>query len=85
MHLHAASWVVPIAGPPIEAGGVLVEGGRVVAVGPAAELAPKASGRSEYDGVLLPGLINAHAHLQYGPSFADLAAAGGRFPTGSGR
>ena len=80
MHLHAASWVVPIAGPPIERGGVLVEDGRIVEVGAAAALASRASGRTEYDGVLMPGLINAHAHLQYGPSFADLAGGGQAFP-----
>ncbi len=28
----------------------------------------------------MPGFINAHAHLQYGPSFADLAHTGHAFP-----
>jgi cytosine/adenosine deaminase-related metal-dependent hydrolase len=27
-------------------------------------------------GVLTPGLVNAHAHLEYGPPFADLATSG---------
>ncbi len=80
MHLHGAPWVVPIAGPPIEQGGVLVDAGRVVEVGPAAELAARADGVIHYAGALMPGLINAHAHLQYGPSFADLAAGGQAFP-----
>ena len=83
MHLHVAPWVVPIAGPPIRDGGVLVDAGRIVAVGPARELRARAEQRQpSTPGVLMPGLVNAHAHLQYGPSFADLAAAGRRFPTG---
>ena len=86
MHLHAAPWVVPIAGPPIPDGGVLVEGGRIVEVGPADELRGRAESVSTYDGVLMPGLVNAHAHLQYGPSFADLAGGRAwRSRTGSGR
>ena len=80
MHLHAAPWVVPIAGPPIEGGGVLVDAGRIVEVGPADELRRRASSVSSYAGALMPGLVNAHAHLQYGPSFADLAAGGVAFP-----
>ena len=80
MHLHAAPWVVPMTGPPIPGGGVLVENGQIVAVGDAAELRGRAESVSTYDGVLMPGLVNAHAHLQYGPSFADLAAGGVAFP-----
>jgi aminodeoxyfutalosine deaminase len=80
MHLHAAPWVVPMTGPPIPRGGVLVEHGRIVEVGPAEELRGRAERVSTYDGVLMPGLVNAHAHLQYGPSFADLAAGGVAFP-----
>lgn len=80
MQLHAASAVLPIEGPAIRDGGVLVEAGRIVAVGRAAELAGSASETVRYDGVLIPGFINAHAHLQYGPSFADLAHTGHAFP-----
>ncbi len=80
MHLYAAPWVVPVAGPPIRQGGVLVADGRIVAVGPAVELRGRARAVTEFAGVLMPGLINAHAHLQYGPSFADLAVGGRPFP-----
>ncbi|HEX4428734.1 MAG TPA: amidohydrolase family protein [Frankiaceae bacterium] len=80
MHLHAAPWVVPIDGAPIREGGVLVEGGQIVAVGPAGELGARATSVREYASVLMPGLVNAHAHLQYGPSFADLAGGGQAFP-----
>ena len=55
MHLHAAPWVVPIAGAPIREGGVLVDDGRIVAVGPADELRRRATSVSAYAGVLMPG------------------------------
>jgi cytosine/adenosine deaminase-related metal-dependent hydrolase len=62
---------------PIPDGAVVVDGGRVRAVGPATRLsAPLVR---EWPGVLMPGLVNAHAHLEYGPSFADLASVGPRF------
>lgn len=79
--LHTASVVLPIAGEPLDDGGVLVEGGRIVAVGPAAELAAAHGGARvrAWTGVLLPGLVNAHAHLQY-TDFAELAGAGLDFP-----
>ncbi|MEP6464344.1 MAG: amidohydrolase family protein [Frankiaceae bacterium] len=76
--LHAAPLVLPICAEPVDDGAVAVDGDRVVAVGPAAELAERYPGcpvRS-YPGVLTPGLVNAHAHLEYGPSFADLASSG---------
>jgi cytosine/adenosine deaminase-related metal-dependent hydrolase len=51
--------------PPIPDGGVLVDGERVLAVGPAARLRPDAGSVHHLDGVLLPGLANAHTHLEY--------------------
>jgi 5-methylthioadenosine/S-adenosylhomocysteine deaminase len=83
MQLHAAPVVVPIISPPIADGGVLVDGGRVVAVGAARVLAreaPQGTPVIEHDGALLPGFVNAHAHLQYGPGFADLLSSGHAFP-----
>jgi aminodeoxyfutalosine deaminase len=76
--LHTAPVVLPMCTDPLGDGAVAVEGDRVVAVGPAAELGqhyPDSPVRA-YPGVLTPGLVNAHAHLEYGPSFADLASAG---------
>ncbi|HEX4019209.1 MAG TPA: amidohydrolase family protein [Frankiaceae bacterium] len=80
MQLHVAPQVVPIAAAPLRDGGVLVDGGWIVAVGPAGELRQRAAAVTEHPGVLMPGLVNAHAHLQYGPSFADLAVGGMAFP-----
>jgi cytosine/adenosine deaminase-related metal-dependent hydrolase len=72
--VHAAPVVLPVDGEPIEQGAVVVEGDRIVAVGPRAELAAGQRIR-EWPGVLMPGLVNAHTHLQY-TDFADLATSG---------
>lgn len=64
---YHAAWVLPIAGAPIRDGWVVVDRGRVVATG--------ARGRGEGrdgigqavelgDVVVLPGLVNAHTHLE---------------------
>lgn len=54
----------------VENGGVLVEGDRVVAVGPAADLRRAHPQAAEIGGrgrVLIPGLINAHHHVGLTP------------------
>jgi cytosine/adenosine deaminase-related metal-dependent hydrolase len=75
--VHVARVVLPVVGEPIENGAVAVAGDRVVAVGPRAEVLGAAPGARvrEWPGVLLPGLVNAHAHLQY-TDYADLATSG---------
>jgi 5-methylthioadenosine/S-adenosylhomocysteine deaminase len=60
--LVSADWVVPVAGPPIRDGAVLVEDGRIAAVGAAAELG---TGERFGDAAIVPGLVNAHSHLEY--------------------
>ena len=65
--LYLADVVLPVASAPIRRGAVRVEGAEVVAVGPAAELVPR-EGEAVTDlgeSVLLPGLINAHCHLDF--------------------
>jgi cytosine/adenosine deaminase-related metal-dependent hydrolase len=54
--------VLPVSGPPIPDGAVAIEDGRILAVGPAAELG---EGRRLADAVIFPGLVNAHSHLEY--------------------
>lgn len=78
--LHTAPVVVTMTGEPVRDGGVLVEGDRVADVGPAARLRSDAVRERAWPGVIVPGLVNAHAHLEYGPPFADLATSGLPFP-----
>jgi cytosine/adenosine deaminase-related metal-dependent hydrolase len=57
--------VLPVGQPPIEDGAVVIRGNRIVAIGPASEL-PKSAERIDLgDALLLPGLVNAHCHLDY--------------------
>ncbi|MFZ4892924.1 amidohydrolase family protein [Plantibacter sp. Mn2098] len=69
-----ADWVVPVVGEPVRHGAVAVVGDRIVAIGDAAEVlhdAREAQGaggevlETERQGILTPGLVNAHSHLQY--------------------
>ena len=59
--------VVTMDGPPIENGAVVVEGSRIVDVGSFNEVRAHNSGEVFDLGeqALLPGLINAHCHLDY--------------------
>lgn len=63
MRVLAADWVLPVDGPPIERGAVAIDGGRIVAVGPLAELGPPDEAYD--DAVVVPGFVNAHSHLEY--------------------
>lgn len=62
-----ARWVLPVADAPIRDGAVAVEDGLIVACGPAAALARSHPGpeRDLGDAVLLPGLVDAHCHLEW--------------------
>jgi len=65
--VFAADWVVPIAAAPIRGGAVVIEGSRVAWVGPLTQL-PERWSTAPVDqraGVMTPGLVNAHTHLQY--------------------
>ena len=63
----SARWVLPIEGPPVEHGAVLLApDGRIAAVGPDARCPRPADVPAEDfgDALLLPGLINTHTHLE---------------------
>src|SRR5438477_11600831 len=58
--------VVTMDGPPIDDGGVRVMNGRIAEAGKISEVAPANDEIIDLgDSVLLPGLINAHCHLDY--------------------
>jgi cytosine/adenosine deaminase-related metal-dependent hydrolase len=56
-----ARWVLPIERPPIQDGWIEVVDGRIVRVG---DGRPPASPEDLADVALLPGLVNAHTHLE---------------------
>ena len=62
-----ARCVVPVCGTPISDGAVVVAGNTIAAVGPFAEIRAAHSGEVTDLGesVLMPGLVNAHCHLDY--------------------
>ena len=63
MKRYRARWIVPVTQPPIENGCIAEDGGRIVYVGDAAA-APNGEDHDFGDAVILPGLINAHTHLE---------------------
>ena len=66
-----ARWVFPVAGPPLRDAAVTISQGRIVAVGSP----PRGVPVEDLGGAaIVPGLVNAHAHLE----FSDLAGPIGR-------
>jgi 5-methylthioadenosine/S-adenosylhomocysteine deaminase len=65
--IYSARWVLPIASPAIEFGAVATEGAKTVGVGEAREIVsrfPHAAVADFGTSVILPGLVNAHSHLE---------------------
>lgn len=65
--LHRASWLVPVSRPVIRDGGLVVQDGIILDLGPfetMQALFPGAEVQTHPDTLLLPGLINAHIHLE---------------------
>ena len=72
----SASWLVPVVEQPIAEGAVLIgDDGRILAIGPEADVpAPPGVPVERHAGaVLVPGLVNAHTHL-------ELTGFGGQAP-----
>lgn len=62
---YVASWVVPVAGPPIRDGWIDVDRGRIMAVGHGRGSPDQPTEVHELGSVaILPGLVNAHTHLE---------------------
>jgi cytosine/adenosine deaminase-related metal-dependent hydrolase len=77
--LLRAQWVAPMDRPPVRDGAVVFAGETIADVGDAATLARAHRGADEHDlglGVLIPGLINAHVHLE----LSDMSRVGGATP-----
>ena len=68
MLVYTARHVLPISSPPLADGAVVVDDDRIVSCGPRSEILEQYGGDGEVrdlgDVVLLPGLINAHTHLE---------------------
>lgn len=65
--IYCARWVVPVATPSLIDGAVAVDGTRLAAVGPLAEVEAQFPGATVHDfkeAAILPGFINAHSHLE---------------------
>lgn len=60
---YRARYVLPITAPPITDGVVAVDRGRIAYVGPMAG-APPGDDEDLGNAILLPGLVNAHCHLE---------------------
>jgi cytosine/adenosine deaminase-related metal-dependent hydrolase len=63
VRIVSADWVVPVEGEPLSDGAVAIsDDGRIAAVGTAADLG---EGERFAGCVIVPGLVNAHSHLEY--------------------
>ncbi|HLK89517.1 MAG TPA: amidohydrolase family protein, partial [Polyangia bacterium] len=80
MRVVSARWVIPVDRPPIAEGALALDGdGTVRMVGARAAVRAEFAGAPEEraEGALLPGLVNAHCHL-------ELSALAGAVPGGGG-
>jgi cytosine/adenosine deaminase-related metal-dependent hydrolase len=66
MKIYAASHLLPVSTPALDGGALVVENGRIRAVGKLSELTSAFSAPViEYPGcAIIPGLVNAHSHLE---------------------
>ncbi|MDK9707859.1 MAG: amidohydrolase family protein [Desulforhopalus sp.] len=66
MQILSAQWIVPIAAPIIAEGSLVVGNERILDIGKRKDILARYPGLPErsYDSVIMPGLINAHIHLE---------------------
>jgi cytosine/adenosine deaminase-related metal-dependent hydrolase len=65
--LYCAKWVLPISSPPIANGAIAVDGDKIISIASRAELVerfPEATVADYTGAAIIPGLINAHSHLE---------------------
>ncbi len=66
MQIFAASYILPISSPPVAGGAIVVDNGLIVDTGTLEELRKvHAAPVREFPGsIIMPGLVNAHTHLE---------------------
>jgi cytosine/adenosine deaminase-related metal-dependent hydrolase len=69
-----ARHILPMASPPLENGWIRIERGRIVALG---RREPPGHAVDLGDAIVLPGLVNAHTHLEFSDLPAPLSGEGG--------
>jgi len=65
--LYCARWILPLSSPEIVDGAIAVDGQKIVSVGnrnTLLEQFPEAATRELGESVIIPGLVNAHSHLE---------------------
>ena len=63
-HVFRGALLLPIAGPPIDDGVLVVQGGRIVEVGGPDASTPRGAVEHDVAGkVLMPGLVDTHSHV----------------------
>ena len=75
-----AETVLPVSSKPLKNASVLISGGKIREIGKSAALRKRYKGVIERDlgnGILLPGFVNAHTHLELGWMFKRLRSFGG--------
>ncbi|MFM7137965.1 MAG: amidohydrolase family protein, partial [Planctomycetota bacterium] len=72
-----ARWLVPMTGPPLEHAWLVIERGRFAAYGGGRPPYPMRETLDLGEAILLPGLVNAHTHLEFSELAEPLEAAGG--------
>ena len=63
--LLRARHIYPVSSPPIEDGFVSLQGGRILEIGPWNGCLDRAETEDLGEVILMPGLVNAHCHLDY--------------------
>ena len=67
MRILTANYVLPISAPPIEHGGVAINGSEIIAVGQRDELVeqfPNSEIEDFGQAAIMPGFVNCHSHLE---------------------
>ena len=65
--IYSARWVIPVTSRPIDNGAVAIDGDTIVGVGTRKDIAhrfPTANVQDFGQSAIIPGLINAHTHLE---------------------